>query len=350
MTNFLRVTQRDVARKYGCSHATVSLALSGNPRISDPVRAEIARLAEEMGYRPDPSLSLLARDRFARRAAKYRATLAYLVHSSATGAMQLRHFEASRRRAEQSGYQVERFDLADYSSGSAAAQVLYNRGVRGVIIPSMPAPVEDYLRDPAWERFTIVCCTLGWARFVYNVVTDDVFAATRLAWNEVVSRGYRRIGAAMFRHEPIAEDDFARHGASLALQELLVPRRSRIPVLVDCDPFDRERFLHWFERHRPEVVISFISRACEWLVAAGYRVPEDVAFACLNVRPQERYTGVLIPDPDLATTAVDFLIAQIHQNQRGVPRVQQSLMLEPQWREGKTLPVRAGGRAARLTD
>ncbi len=345
MTNLLRVTQRDVAQKYGCSHATVSLALSGNPRISDKVRAEIVELAERMGYRPDPSLAQLARSRFARRAADYRANLAYLVHSKATGAMQLRHFEAARRRAEQSGYKVECFDLAPYASGSSAAQVLYNRGVRGVIIPSMPTLVEECMRDRAWERFTIVCCTLGWARFVYNVVTDDVFAATRLTWNEVVSRGYTRIGAAMFRHNPIAEDDYARHGASVAQQEALVPKNRRIPILVDCDPFDRDTFMRWFERHEPEVVISFISRACEWLTAAGYRVPEDVAFACLNVRPQERYTGVLIPDPDLATTAVDFLIAQIHQNQRGVPRVQQSLMLEPQWREGKTLPALSGGQS-----
>ncbi len=341
MTKFFRVTQRDVARKAGCSHATVSLALSGNPRISADVREKIVRLAEEMGYRPDPGLSLLARDRFARRSASYRATLAYLVHSKATGAMQLRHFEAAQQRAEQSGYRVVRFDLADYSSGHAAAQVLFNRGIRGVIIPSMPSTVEDYLRDRAWEPFTIVCCTLGWARFVYNVVTDDVFAATRLVWNEVVSRGYRKIGAAMFQHRPIAEDDYARHGGSLVQQEVLVPKRLRIPILTNCDPLDRARFMEWFERHRPEVVISFVSRACEWLVEAGYRVPEDVAFACLNVRAQEGYTGVLIPDPDLATTAVDFLISQLHQNQRGIPRVQQSLMLEPQWREGRTLPVRS---------
>ncbi len=342
MSNLLRVTQRDVAQKYGCSHATVSLALSGNPRISEKVRAEIMQLAEKMGYRPDPSLAQLARSRFARRTSDYRANLAYLVHSKATGAMQLRHLDAARRRAEQSGYKVESFDLANYASGSSAAQVLYNRGVRGIIIPSMPALVEDYLRDHAWERFTIVCCSLGWARFVYNVVTDDVFAATRLAWSEVISRGYKRIGAAMFRHNPIAEDDYTRHGASVAQQEALVPKNRRIPILVDCDPLDRDTFIRWFERHRPEVVLSFISRACEWLVDSGYRVPEDVAFTCLNVRPQERYTGVLIPDPDLATTAVDFLISQIHQNQRGVPRVQQSLMLEPQWREGKTLPVLAG--------
>lgn len=340
MTGPLRVTQRDIAARYGCSKATVSLALSGHPRITEKVRIEVTQLAEQMGYHPDPSLSLLARDRFARRAAEFRANLAYLVHTGVDHAFQLRHLEAAKERAARNGYQVEVFDLAEYSSGFAAAKVLYNRGIRGILIPSMPAPVEGYLADRTWEQFTIVCCTLGWARFVYNVVTDDVFAATRLTWTEVVSRGYERIGAAMFRHYPVAEDDFARHGASLALQDALVKKSKRLPVLVDCTPNDRDTFLRWFEKHRPEVIISFISRPCEWLTGAGYRVPEDVAFACLNVRAHERYSGVLIPDPDLATTAVDFLVAQLHQNQRGIPRVQQTLMLEPQWREGRTLPHR----------
>lgn len=342
MTGSVRVTQADLAREYGCSRATVSLALSGHPRISESVRREIVALAERMNYTPDPSLAMLARNRFARRSAEYRAHLAYLVHSKANYELQVRHLEAARGRAELSGYQVEPFDLAAYASGSAAAKVLYHRGVRGIIIPAMPPLVEKYLRDPAWEAFSIVCCSLGWARFVYNVVTNDVFAGTRLAWERVVARGYRRIGAAMFRHEPLAEDDLARHGGSLAQQATLVPKRQHVPVLVDCGPFDRDVFLRWFRRHRPEVVISFISRAYHWLVEAGYRVPEDVAFACLNVVPGERFSGVEISP--LGDAAVDFLIAQIHQNQRGVPRLQQTLMIEPKWLEGETLPPRRPSR------
>ena len=338
MTEAFRVTQRDIAQKYGCSRATVSLALVGHPRISERVRREIVQLAEEMGYRPDPALTILARERFARRTPEYRANLAYLVHSGTSYELQVRHLDAAKRRAERNGYQVAPFDLAEYSSGFAAAKVLYNRGVRGVIIPSMPVEVERYLSDRSWDRFTIVCCSLGWARFVFNVVTNDVFAAARLAWNEVVSRGYTRIGAAMFRHEPVAEDDFARHGGSLAMQGALIPKRKRLPILVDCLPTDRQTFLAWFEKHRPDVVISFVSRVYDWLVGAGYKVPEDVAFACLNVWPHERYSGVEIADVELAEAAIDFLVAQIHRNERGIPRLQQSLMIEPRWLEGTTLP------------
>ena len=340
MTGALRVTQLDVARQYGCSRATVSLALSGHPRISDKVRREIVALADRLGYRPDPSLSMLARDRFARRPAGFRAVLAYLVHPKVRYSNQLRHLAVVQRCAARNGYHVERFDLSRYISGESAAKVLFNRGIRGVIIPCMPMEVKRYITPGAWDDFTVVCCSLGWVRFDYNVVTNDVFAATRLVWNEVVSRGYRRIGAAMFRHDPVAEDDHARYGASVALQELLVPPAERLPILVDCGPRDRDRFLRWFERHRPEVVISFVSRACEWLTSAGYRVPEDVAFACLNVWPHERYTGVAIDDDAMGEAALEFLVAQLQHNQHGLPKLQRLLMLAPRWLEGRTLPRR----------
>src|SRR5690606_4978537 len=77
----LRVTHRDIAKKFGCSGATVSLALSDNPRIREEVRRRIHELAEQMGYRPDPALTMLARNRFAARTTKYQATLSYLVNS-----------------------------------------------------------------------------------------------------------------------------------------------------------------------------------------------------------------------------------------------------------------------------
>jgi DNA-binding LacI/PurR family transcriptional regulator len=47
------VTIADIARAAGVSHPTVSRALRGNPLISSDVRAQIQRLALEMGYIPN---------------------------------------------------------------------------------------------------------------------------------------------------------------------------------------------------------------------------------------------------------------------------------------------------------
>jgi DNA-binding LacI/PurR family transcriptional regulator len=341
MTGPSRVTHRDIAEKFGCSRATVSLALSDHPRIRKINRDKIKALAEQMGYRPDPSLTMLARHRFSPRNAHFRGTLAYIVDSKhskeAPYELQTRHLLPARHRADERGYQVFEFDLADYPSSEAASNVLYSRGVSGILLPTLPQSAESLLAGDCWNRFTIVSCSLGWLRGPYHIVTNDVFEGASLAWRKVIERGYTRIGGAVFKHTPTAQDDFARLGAFVAQQEEFIPEKARIPLLR-CGPFDRDAFLAWFEQHRPEVVISFLSRAAEWLTSAGYRLPEDVAFACLGVWPREPFAGIAMPTQQLGEAAADFLIDQIHGNQRGIPKTQLSLLVEPQWQEGKTLP------------
>lgn len=339
-----RITHRDIAQKYGCDRSTVSLALSGHPRIRPEVRDEIATLAKRMGYRPDPGLAMLARHRFDRRAPTPAATIAYLVDTREESyPLQVRHRPAATRRAWERGYQVFEFDLAQYPSGEAAGNVLFHRGIRGLIIPMLSPNMGAYFADPGWTRFTAVCCSVGWARVPFHVVTNDIFEGTRLVWRETVRRGYKRIGAALFRHTPVAEDDFARYGASVAQQEELIPARRRLPFLR-CDPFDERAFFAWLERHRPDAIISFISRPYEWLCKAGVRVPEEVAFVCCNIQPDLPLAGLAMDTDELGQAAVDFLVAQIHDHARGIPAQQQIVQLQRRWIEGTTLPSLSSGR------
>ena len=52
-------TIRDVVTASGYSQTTVSNALSGKGRLSAEVRAEVAKVAEEIGYRPNPTAQAL---------------------------------------------------------------------------------------------------------------------------------------------------------------------------------------------------------------------------------------------------------------------------------------------------
>lgn len=334
-----RVTQRDVARRFGCHRSTVSLALSGHPSIPSDVRERICALAQEMGYRADPSLAMLARNRFSPRTPAVRGALAYLVHSREPcyRSHQLAHFHSARRRAEACGYRLDEFDLAEYPRGRAASNVLYSRGVQGILVPRMPSRVQAYLEGWRWEQFAIVCCSVGWAKLPFHTVQNRVFDGFRLLWREAISRGYQRIGGAVFCHDPVAEDDHARYGASLAEQHERLPPRQRLPLLRCC-PSDRAAFLAWVKRHRPDALVSFLSCTYGWLVAAGYRVPEDLGFACGGIRPCEPYSGLALRNDDLGRAAVDWLIELIHANQRDIPAVRRTLGLEPRWVEGNTLP------------
>lgn len=50
------VTLADIAEKVGVSSVAVSKALSGKPGVSDEMRLKIKRVAERMGYIPNPSV------------------------------------------------------------------------------------------------------------------------------------------------------------------------------------------------------------------------------------------------------------------------------------------------------
>jgi hypothetical protein len=74
-----------------------------------------------------------------------------------------------------------------------------------------------------------------------------------LVFNELMARGYRRIGFAMGRHSTAMEDDQARHGAAIALETSYLPKIAGSPVysgLLDDIP----SFLSWVEKCRPAIV------------------------------------------------------------------------------------------------
>ena len=131
-----RITQQDIADKLGLDKSTVSLALRNYTGIAVATRERVRVMAEKLGYRPDPALSMLARQRWAAGKTGSGAALGYLVDSRMENAEQHRRFLAAARvRAEQRGYIVHEFDLADYASIKTVARVLYHRGIRGLLVP-----------------------------------------------------------------------------------------------------------------------------------------------------------------------------------------------------------------------
>lgn len=58
-----KVTMRDIAAELGITAAAVSMALRQDPRISAATRERVRAVAERLGYRPDPLVSVLMAQR-----------------------------------------------------------------------------------------------------------------------------------------------------------------------------------------------------------------------------------------------------------------------------------------------
>lgn len=329
-----------IAEEAGVSKATVSLALRGHPSIPASTRNRIKEIADKHSYHPDPAISAIASSRWKSRTPDYLSTMAYVINTTKESkAVQLSFFDHANQAAQESGYKLEVFDINSYPSPKACSRVLYSRGIRGLLLGA-PKPRDILTVNLDWDKFTAVCLSLGYHRVPIHYVTNDIFHATRLAWEKAFEYGYRRIGAALYLHQPAAEDDYFRLGGSFAAREILpIESRDHIPFLT-CNHENKEAFLSWYRQYRPEVVIAFNSRTYEFLQEEGIRVPEDVAVINLKARrlKHTQLAGIADATQITAQTAIELLISEIKENNWGIPKYQKSIMIEPVWLDGHSLP------------
>jgi hypothetical protein len=108
------------------------------------------------------------------------------------------------------------------------------------------------------------------------------------------------------------------------------------------DDFDKDAFNQWFDRYKPDAIIGLLHTMHGWLEEGGVRVPQDVAFACLNVFSYMPFSGISVQLDEVGRTAMDFMISQLSENMWGVPTDQKIVMLEPHWVDGATMPPAKG--------
>lgn len=329
----------DIARRAGCHKSTVSLALKHNPAISKDKGDRIRALAKEMGYIPDPSLSLIAAHRWNASEPRGRtgATIGMLVNRGRPFSTLARIYPAAAEVAASHGFSIETIHLDDYRDAKAATRVLYNRGIRGLLLP--PFWPEEDMTALDWSAFTPVCCGYGWRSLPAHTVTFDWFKATQLAWRKVTEHGYRRVGAAVFCHTPPAEDDFLRIGACHAEQALLHQPEHCIPPLT-CGHDDREAFVAWLRTHRPDAVVGFSDGMYFWAREEGFRIPEDLAYVSLMADPKNALAGMPYDLPTIGAAAAEYLITLLHGNELGLPKHPRTLLVEPEWHDGPSLRIR----------
>ncbi|MEO6005312.1 MAG: LacI family DNA-binding transcriptional regulator [Opitutus sp.] len=334
-------TLEHIAQKSGFSKSTVSLALRHHPRIPAATRNAIEAVAAELNYRPDPALARIAANRW--RRIPNVTTIAFITTNHPDGGLlDVDALAGARQRAEMFGYRIDHFRFEDYGSAKRLADVIYSRGIKGVILGKLC--VEGFVEAFPWQHFAAIACDSGFVRPPLQMVMPDHAHAVHRAWAEAAAMGYRRIGLVLFK-EYTAVDYFDKVSAYLFNQRSLGPR-DRLTV-CHFDPGDDESLETWLKLERPDVILGFNGFIHHRITRLGHAIPEEFGFIALMAgeHPKHDLTRLAENLGRIGQLALDQLDVLLRTNQYGLPKVVSTLMTESQWIPGSTLPRRAAGAA-----
>lgn len=340
-SNQRRVTLADVARKAGVHVTTVSLALRNQPRLPEKTRLRIQKLAKEMGYTPDPWMRALVAYRGRIMPRRSLPTLAYVTNwNTRWGWKEVTahpdFFGGAQAKAQELGFHLEHFWMREPGlTHGRLSRILDSRGINGVIIASHVREIDEALHFD-WSRF----CAVKIDYFPHEPqlanVTNDHLQIIRLATRRVIARGYRRVGFVMDDGWDITVDRLWSAGF-LWEQQALKPEERIAPYMLPQE----EPFSAWFERNRPEAIISKAEFVIPQFKALGLRVPRDVGFVDIFLDDTTgRTAGVRQNHATVGALAVEMLAGQLQQNKRGVPEIPTTTFVEGTWFDGRTLPRR----------
>lgn len=343
ITSAKRVTLRDIAEAVGVTPMTVSRALRNQSRISEAMREKIQAKAQAMGYHPDPALTALVHYRHNRMEAPVRAALAWLNFWPDPKQWRkyrefVHYWEGAEAAAKRQGFHLEEFIVDASMTPKRMAQILYTRNVRGILIPPGLYP-EAWVGEFPWSQFSVV--SIGRNRLPLHTVTSDQMANTMMAVGKMLELGYGRIGF-------VAESWFLRmFGAGfLWAQELKIKPADRVtPFFAPCrnagevEVF-KPAFEKWFQRHKPDAILTENPFLLGILKSMGVRVPKDVGLAALTTLDCPIDAGVYQNPAEIGRVAVLVLQSLINDNDRGIPAINRQILIEGKWVDGSSLPSR----------
>ncbi len=342
-----RPTLRDIAKIAGVTFATVSYALRNHPRISMATRRKIQLVAKKIGYRPDPMLSAMAVYRQSIKPSKYRGVLGWIEnHPTRDGCKKIiafnDYFLGASKRAEELGYTLETFWMREPGlTRQRISNILISRNILGLLVA--PQPRGRARLRLKWQNFSVVAIGHSLVRPQFHVVSGNQYLAMVKTMRQLYALGYRRIGfvSTKLHSEMVAHNLLA----SFLMEQRRFKVDDRIPALPlnaikrGISPSKSEpEFLQWYDRYKPQVIITTLPEIFDMLKKMKQRVPRDVGLAIPNMpNCLEKFSGINMNARLIGKVAVDFLISMIHRHEKGIPSIPQRLSIGGTWFLGKTV-------------
>jgi DNA-binding LacI/PurR family transcriptional regulator len=349
------ITLKDIARKLGLSHGSVSKALRNDPEISKATRDRVQTAAREMDYQPNPMGAGLAEFKRSSRIVPVHSALAWI--NCWPEPKQLRsykefdrYWQGAQGAAERLGYHLEEFVCHGSMTPGRLEKVLLARGIHGILLPPHRIPIE--WEDFHWENFSAVRFGRSLLKPRVHVVTADQVANGMIAFDSIRDRGYRRIGLVTQRRRcndegnrtlshNISRDRRWLVEAGFLMAQAEVDESQRVPVLfldVWNAGSNQAELEEWLKQYRADAVISDLAALPEMLGKAGYCVGKGIGFAATSVLDGNADAGIYQNPEEIGRVSVLVLTSVLNENARGEPAVFRQILVEGKWVDGASLP------------
>ena len=347
-------TLSDIAGRVGVHVTTVSLALRDHPSIPPATRVRIRAVAKEFGYQRDPLLDALNFHRVRQTQSARSVSSAFVVHAGTTRLFGGNHYQplvyaGAKAAAEARGHVLDIFVVGQGHLAPARLNSILNaRGVSGVLLSTFEIDIGQL--DLDWEQFCAVKIECLHLTPNLDAVSNDQLQVARLAMQRLRKLGYRRIGLATAREDQtrLAES----FGMGVLLEQASLPEAECVPPLLFGlaeVPMLPRLIPAWMRAHQVDVVISNWNELFDTFATAGIRLPDDAAFASLDVPPSLPHVAGVVQNHRLVgQRAMEQLAIMTDAYQRGVPTAQTVTYIPGYWQDGVTAPAKVRRPSPRL--
>lgn len=335
------VRMLDVAKRLGVSSSTVSRALSGSGRISEKRRKEIVSVARELGYRPNPMISALIKNRHKKSNFQEVGTIALVTDYPSKGGWQKKdvcqwEFEGLSKRADEMGFKIEEFPLSKYEYDPLKLEkILRSRGIRGVLLGFSRNPQRRL--DLPTEHFAVAGLSAYFRKSDVDRSNFHGHYNVRLALDTLNSYGYKKIG--------LVVPEFNNRISGYLWSGAMLDWQRRLPETCQCNPYIPESdtsfdsFSFWIEKEKPDALIVYKLPVEKWLQKLGISIPNDIGVGYLfrSKAEMKRAAGIDGNLNQVGATAIDLVITNLNTNQLGLPKSPKEVLVKGFWRDGATI-------------
>ncbi|HQV84319.1 MAG TPA: LacI family DNA-binding transcriptional regulator [Chitinophagaceae bacterium] len=296
MASDKEITIYDIAKQLNISATTVSRGLKDHPSINKHTRKKINDTAKEMGYRSNTFASSLRSKRTQTLGVIVPRLNSYFVSSVLAGMEDV---------ASKEGYNlIISHSLESSEKEVANAATLFNKRVDGLLV-SLAYDTEniDHLKPFFKKGIPVVFFDRTFPHHEStSIIIDNAKAAYDIT-KHLIDKGCRRI---MHLGGNVLRNVYSERikGYKQALRDHNLPFEEKLLYISklseDAGTQAGERILKMKEKDRPDGVFSANDTAAVHcmltLKSAGFRIPQDIAFAGFNNDPISK-----VIEPNLTT-------------------------------------------------